>query len=155
MEPLDINALINDTVTLIMPDITARDKSIKLELDSKLSLIQGDRIQLQQVLLNLASNSLEAMEGYKDSHELTIRTSRQDNGMILVEVKDSGCGIPPENLKKLFIHFFTNKPDGLGMGLSISRSIIEAHDGHLDGKNNEEHGATFYFTIPIIAKNDL
>ena len=153
-EPLDINALINDTVTLIMPDITVRDKAIKFDLDTGLPPIQGDRIQLQQVLLNLISNSLEAMEASKDSHELMIRTSRKDNDTILVQVKDSGCGIPAENMKKLFSHFFTNKPDGLGMGLSISRSIVEAHGGQLDAKNNPDRGATFYFTIPVNMKKD-
>ena len=128
-EPLDINTLINDTVTLIMPHITAKNKVIKFELDSNLPMIQGDRIQLQQVLLNLISNSLEAMEESNDSREMLIRTSLKDTDTILVQVKDSGCGIPEENMKKLFAHFFTSKPDGLGMGLSISRSIVEAHGG--------------------------
>ncbi len=148
-ESLDINAVINDTVTLIMPQVTAKDKVVRLELDKGLPLFMGDRIQLQQVLLNLISNSLEAMETSKDSHELMVKTSRHDNDMIMVEVKDSGCGIPEENMKKLFTHFFTNKQDGLGMGLSISRSIVEAHGGHLDAKNNLDHGANFYFTIPV------
>jgi len=153
-EPIEINSLINDTVTLIMPDITARNKTVKFELVTNPPSICGDRIQLQQVLLNLISNSLEAMEGNKDSHELVIRTSHKDNDRIMVEVKDSGCGIPTENVKKLFTHFFTSKQDGLGMGLSISRSIVEAHGGHLEAKNNPVHGATFYFTIPITKKND-
>jgi len=153
-ESLDINVLINDTIKLIMPDITARDKAIKIELDPKLPFIAGDRIQLQQVILNLMSNSLEAMEGSRNSHELQVRTSLKDNSMIFIEVKDSGCGIPVENLKKLFSHFFTSKQDGLGMGLSISRSIVEEHGGHLEGANNPDQGATFYFTIPII-KNEL
>jgi PAS domain S-box-containing protein len=150
---LDINVLINDTVTLILPDITSRDKVVKFELDADLPFIQGDRIQLQQVLLNLISNSLEAMEASKDSHELTIRTSRNGNDTILVQVKDSGSGIKAENMKKLFVHFFTSKPDGLGMGLSISRSIVEAHGGHLEAENNPNRGATFYFTIPINMEN--
>ena len=151
-EPIDINVLINDTVMLIMPDITARDKAVKFELGLELPLIQGDRIQLQQVLLNLISNSLEAMEGLKDSHELLIRTLLKDKQTIMVEVEDSGCGIPVGNMKKLFTHFFTNKPDGLGMGLSISRSIVETHGGLLEAKNNTDRGATFYFTIPLIVK---
>jgi two-component system sensor kinase FixL len=151
-EPLDINALIKDTVTLIMAHITVRNKVLKFELDRNLPVIQGDRIQLQQVLLNLISNSLEAMDGRDDSRELLIRTSRKDADTIMVEVKDSGCGIPEENMKKLFVHFFTNKPDGLGMGLSISRSIIEAHGGRLEAKNNSDRGATFYFTLPIKKK---
>jgi C4-dicarboxylate-specific signal transduction histidine kinase len=151
-EPLNINALINDTVGLIMTHITVRNKVIKFELDSKLPLIQGDRIQLQQVLLNLISNSLEAMEERSDSRELLIRTSRKDTDTIMVQVKDSGCGIPAENMKKLFAHFFTSKPDGLGMGLSISRSIVESHGGRLDVENNPDRGATFYFTIPVDIK---
>jgi len=148
-ETLDINALTNDTATLIMPHITAKNKVIKLELGENLPMIQGDRIQLQQVLLNLISNSLEAMEDEKDSSDLLIRTSLKNADTIMVEVKDSGCGIPEENKPKLFSHFFTSKPDGLGMGLSISRSIVEAHGGHLEAENNPDRGATFYFTIPV------
>jgi len=153
-EPLDISTLINDTVTLIITHITVRNKVIKFQLNGNLPLIQGDRIQLQQVLLNLISNSLEAMEDRSASRELLIRTSRKDSDTIMVEVKDSGCGIPAENLKKLFTHFFTSKPDGLGMGLSISRSIIEAHGGQLEAKNNRDRGATFYFTLPVNGKKD-
>ena len=153
-EPLDINILINDTVALIMTHITVRNKVIKFELGSHLPLIQCDRIQLQQVLLNLISNSLEAMDESSDSCELLIRTLRKDTDTIMVEVKDSGCGIPAENMKKLFAHFFTSKIDGLGMGLSISRSIVEAHGGRLEAKNNPDRGATFYFTIPVGIKED-
>jgi two-component system, LuxR family, sensor kinase FixL len=153
-DPLNINDLINDTVKLIMPHITSRNKAIKFDLKSDLPLIQGDRVQLQQVLLNLISNSLEAMEGGGDSHELVIKTMRKDNHTIRVEVRDSGGGIPAENLKKLFAHFFTSKPDGLGMGLSISRSIMEAHGGSLEGENNPNRGATFYFTFPVNMTND-
>ncbi len=152
-DPLDINALIKDTVTLIMTHITGRNKVIKFDLDSDLPFILGDRIQLQQVLLNLISNSLEAMDASSDSCELFIRTSRKDTDTILVEVKDSGCGIPAENIKNIFTHFFTSKPDGLGMGLSISRSIVEGHGGYLEAKNNSDCGATFYFTIPVNIKN--
>jgi two-component system, LuxR family, sensor kinase FixL len=151
-ERLDINVLINDTVTLIMSHIIVRNKIIKFELSRDLPSIQGDRIQLQQVLLNLISNSLEAMEGNSDSLEVSIKTSRQNGATILVEVKDSGSGIREENMKKLFSNFFTTKPDGLGMGLSISRSIVEAHGGRLEAKNNADHGANFYFTLPISTK---
>lgn len=154
-ETLNINTLVHDTVTLIMPHITAKNKDIKIELDSKLPMIQGDRIQLQQVLLNLISNSLEAMEDSKDSREMLIRTSLKDANTILVQVKDSGCGIPEENKVKLFAHFFTSKQDGLGMGLSISRSIVEAHGGHLEAENNPDRGSTFYFTIPVHIKTNL
>jgi signal transduction histidine kinase len=151
-ELLDINTLIKDTVTLIMAHITVRNKVIKLKLDRSLPFIYGDRIQLQQVVLNLISNSLEAMDVSKASRELSITTLRSSNDMVMVEVTDSGCGIPEENIKKLFVHFFTNKPDGLGMGLSISRSIVEGHGGRLEAKNNPKQGATFYFTLPIHRK---
>jgi len=152
-ESLDINTLIKDTVTLIMTHITVRNKVVKFELDNNLPSIHGDRIQLQQVLLNLISNSLEAMDEKSDSCELLIKTLRKDADMIMVEVKDSGCGIPAENMINIFTHFFTSKEEGLGMGLSISRSIVEAHGGCLDAKNNPDHGATFYFTIPVNTKN--
>lgn len=152
-EPLDINALIYDTVGLILTHVTVSHKVIQLELGSDLPWIKGDRVQLQQVLLNLISNSLEAMEASSDSREMWIRTWCKDTGTIMVEVKDSGCGISAGNMKKLFNHFFTNKPDGLGMGLSISRSIVEVHGGRLEAKNNPDRGATFYFTIPVHMKN--
>ncbi len=154
-ELLNINTLIKDTVSLIMTNITVRNKDVEFDLDQKLPIIRGDRIQLQQVLLNLISNSLEAMEDRSESRELLIRTSSIDADMVLIEVKDSGCGIPTENLSKLFAHFFTSKPDGLGMGLSISRSIVEAHGGRLEGKNNPDCGANFYFTIPVNVKREL
>lgn len=153
LESLDINTLIKDTVTLIMTHITVRNKVLTLKLDSNLALIQGDRIQLQQVILNLISNSLEAMDESSDSRGLLIRTSRQDNSTILVEVKDSGSGISAENMNRLFTHFFTSKPNGLGMGLPISRSIVEAHGGSLNAKNNSDRGATFHFTLPMSLKD--
>ncbi len=149
-EPLDMNAIINETVVLITTDVTVRNKVIKAELAKKLPPIRGDRIQLQQVLLNLISNSLDAMEARDESRQLMIRSSCKNSDTIIVEIEDSGCGIPVENMKKLFKHFFTSKPDGLGMGLSISRSIVEAHGGCLEAKNNPDRGATFYFTVPVI-----
>ena len=148
MKPLDINALINETVLLITTDLNVRNNDLKTELDGGLPLVHGDRIQLQQVLLNLISNSFDAMQNNQGSREMLISSSRKDPETIMVSVKDSGCGIPLQNLPKLFEHFYTSKPDGLGMGLSISRSIVEAHGGHLDVTNNPDRGATFYFTLP-------
>ncbi|MDO8662457.1 MAG: ATP-binding protein [Candidatus Omnitrophota bacterium] len=153
MRLLDINALINETIVIISTDATVRNAVVKTEFDANLPLVRGDRIQLQQVILNLISNSFDAMENSQGEREILIRASRKDSGRIVVEVKDSGCGIPAKNIPKLFTHFFTSKADGLGMGLSISRSIIEAHGGQLDVENNPERGATFYFTIPV-DKND-
>jgi len=153
MKPLDINALIKETVVLIATDATVRNDVLKVELESNLPLIRGDRIQLQQVILNLISNSFDALESSKEEREILIRTKRKDAGTIIVEVKDSGCGISAHNMPKLFTRFFTSKPDGLGMGLSISRSIVEAHGGRLEVKNNPDRGATFYFTIPVGKKD--
>ena len=152
-KPLDINALINDTVILIATDATVRNIFLKLELESELPLVLGDRIQLQQVLLNLISNSFDALESNLSPREILISTSRKDADTVIVAVRDSGCGIPAHNMPKLFTHFFTSKPDGLGMGLSISRSIVESHGGRLDVKNNPDCGATFYFTIPVDKKD--
>ncbi|HSV44048.1 MAG TPA: ATP-binding protein [Candidatus Bathyarchaeia archaeon] len=154
-EPFDINFLINETVVLIGTDVIVRNKSIETDLAADLPRILGDRIQLQQVLLNLISNSLDAMGDNPDSREMLVRTTLQDADTILVEVKDSGCGISARNTAKLFDHFFTSKPDGLGMGLSISRSIVESHGGRLEFKNNPDGGATFYFTLPVGRKDAL
>ncbi|MFA5389209.1 MAG: ATP-binding protein [Candidatus Omnitrophota bacterium] len=153
IKPLDINTLINETIMLIATDAAVRSCVIKTELGVNLPLVHGDRIQLQQVLLNLISNSFDALENSSDPREILIRTSRKDTDSIMVAVKDSGCGIPAQNIPKLFTHFFTSKPDGLGMGLSISRSIVKLHGGQLNVENNPDSGATFYFTIPIDAKD--
>ncbi len=153
MRPIDINALINETVVLITTDLNVRDIVLKLDLDSNLPLVFGDRIQLQQVLLNLISNSFDALEGNQGPREMLIRAIVKDPKTIMVAVKDSGCGVPAQNKPKLFEHFFTTKSDGLGMGLSISRSIVEAHGGRLEVKNNPDRGVTFYFTIPVGAKD--
>ena len=149
MKPIDINALVNDTVVLMTTDLNVRNIVFKIELDSNLPLAHGDRIQIQQVLLNLISNSFDAMEDNQGPREMLIRTSSKDPKMIMLAVKDSGCGILAQNKPKLFEHFFTTKSDGLGMGLSISRSIVEAHGGRLEVENNPDRGVTFYFTIPV------
>ncbi|MBF0123648.1 MAG: PAS domain-containing protein [Candidatus Omnitrophica bacterium] len=149
MKPLDMNALINQTIGLVSADAIIRNDNLKTNLAGDLPIIYGDRIQLQQVLLNLISNSLDAMESNQDSREMVISTSRKDEDTILVAVKDSGSGISEQNIPKIFTHFFTSKLDGLGMGLSISRSIVEAHGGRLEVENNQDRGATFYFTLPV------
>ncbi|MBU1044419.1 MAG: PAS domain-containing protein [Candidatus Omnitrophica bacterium] len=154
MKPLDINTLINDTVMLIATDAAVRHDVLKLELKNELPLICGDQIQLQQVILNLISNSFDALDNGQQIREIIINTSVKDN-MIIVEVRDTGCGIPVKNLPKLFTRFFTSKQDGLGMGLSISRSIVESHGGKLNVKNNPDGGAIFYFSLPIKQKAEV
>ena len=155
IKPLDINKLISETMVLISTDAIVRNVSLKLELESSLPLVGGDRVQLQQVLLNLLSNSFDAMDDNLGPREIVVLTSLKDNNTIRVKVKDSGSGISAENMPKLFTHFFTSKLDGLGMGLSISRSIIESHGGRLNAENNPERGVTFCFTIPVDKKEAL
>jgi len=152
MKPIDINGLINDTVVLIATDANVRGVALKLELASSLPSVRGDRVQLQQVLLNLISNSFDALEQSQPSREIAIRTKRADAGGITVEVADSGSGISAQDMPKLFTRFFTSKPDGLGMGLSISRAIVEGHGGRLAAGAPHGRGAIFYFTIPVNAK---
>ena len=155
MKPIDINSLINETVGLISTDATVRGDLLKIELESSLPFVSVDRVQIQQVLLNLISNSFDALENIQGVREILIRTSRKDAETVIVAVKDSGCGISASNMPKIFTHFFTSKPDGLGMGLSICRSIVEAHGGRLYVENNSDRGVTFYFTIPIGKKDTL
>lgn len=150
----DINELVEHMVTLVAPDAEARHAMIKTRLAGDLPLTVLDSRQIKQVMLNLISNGFDAMENNRESRELLITTARNDNNTVTVAVRDSGSGIPAEYLPRLFTHFFTSKPDGFGMGLSISRSIVEAHGGELKGANNTDRGATFSFTLPFDPKGD-
>jgi signal transduction histidine kinase len=110
-----------------------------------------DRVQIQQLLMNLMVNSLDAMDGVTDRpHVLRIRTSMNESQAVLVSVQDSGIGLSPEQIDRLFDAFYSTKADGMGMGLSISRSIAEAHGGRLWVESNGGHGATFRFTLPTV-----
>ena len=113
-------------------------------------MIPGDRVQLQQVIINLVVNGIEAMQSVTDRpRELVIRSQPDETGRVLVTVTDSGVGISAENADRLFNAFFTTKSSGMGMGLSICRSIVEAHGGRLWATANVPHGATFQFTLPV------
>lgn len=106
-------------------------------------------MQLQQVLMNLMMNSIDAMKNVDGTREITIQSQRAENGHVLISVSDTGVGLPPEKAEQIFDAFFTTKPHGLGMGLRISRSIVESHGGRLWAANNSPHGACFSFTLPI------
>jgi signal transduction histidine kinase len=122
--------------------------SVKTQLADGLALVQGDRVQLQQVLLNLITNAIEAMRGVsQEQRELLISTGNDTNG-VLVEVRDSGPGLAPATVGRVFEAFYTTKPGGLGLGLSICRSIIETHGGRLCATGNVPRGAIFQFTVP-------
>jgi C4-dicarboxylate-specific signal transduction histidine kinase len=148
MTQLDINGVVEEAVTLVQHEALRHGVAIRLELASGLPPVRGDRIQLQQVIVNLAINGMEAMTSVQDRERvLIIRTQRHQSSRVLVAVEDAGIGIEPENVNRVFSAFHTTKPDGLGMGLSICRSIIEAHDGQLWASPNAGSGMMFQFMI--------
>ena len=146
-ELVDINALIRDLVRLIREEAIRRNVSIQLRLGSDLPKTRIDPVQVQQVILNLATNGMDAMMNINGSRELTIRSGTQKPGEIVVAVEDRGTGILPELNKKIFEPFFSTKPHGTGLGLALCRSIVEAHDGRLWVTNAAHGGAVFQFTL--------
>ena len=148
--PLHINEVVDEVLSLVQREMFDHRVSLRKDLASALPMVFVDRIQLQQVIINLVINSIEAMQSVTDRpRELTIR-SRQDGAhQVLVTVKDCGVGIPAENTDRLFSAFFTTKPSGMGMGLSIGRSIVEAHGGSLWAESNLPQGAAFHLTLPV------
>jgi len=153
--PLDINAVVNDVITLLHYELASHRISLRMELAPALCPVLGDRIQLQQVILNLVINGIEAMQPVTDRRrELVIRTRQDDAGKILVEIRDCGTGIAAGNASRLFEAFFTTKSDGMGMGLSICRSIVESHGGRLSASGHAGPGATFQFVLPRHQEGD-
>jgi PAS domain S-box-containing protein len=146
---LEINGAIREVIELTRGEAEKNRVSVRTQLADDLPLIQGDRVQLQQVILNLIVNALQAMSGVGDgARELLISTGAAELDGVLVTVRDSGPGLPPSSLERLFDAFYTTKADGMGMGLSICRSIIEAHGGRLWASENLPRGAVFQFTAP-------
>jgi C4-dicarboxylate-specific signal transduction histidine kinase len=147
--PLDINDLIQGVVRLVTREAQAQGASVRLDLAPALPAVVGDRVQLQQVVINLVINAIQAMASVTARpRELSIRSRQNEAGHVLIEVADSGHGIGSTNLDQLFKAFFTTKPAGMGMGLSICRSIIEAHGGNVWATDNVPSGAVFHFTLP-------
>jgi two-component system, LuxR family, sensor kinase FixL len=146
---LSVNDLIDDVVRLVEREMLDQLVSLRLEVASALPAVLGDRVQLQQVIINLVINAMEAMAAVTGRpRELVIRAHRHEGEQVLIEVRDSGVGIEPQLVDDLFSAFFTTKPNGMGMGLSISRTIIEAHGGRIWATRNSGAGATFHFTLP-------
>ena len=149
-DAVDINAMIFEVIALMRHELHAHGVSAQTALDTELPAVQGDRIQLQQVLLNLMMNAVEAMSGNSSApRELSITSASADAGAVLIIVADSGAGLSAATRERLFEAFHTTKPQGMGMGLAISRSIVEAHGGRLWAADNEPRGAVFQFTLPI------
>ena len=150
MAQVDVNEAVLDVTTLTRSELLKHGVSLQTQLATDLPSIEGDRIQLQQVILNLTLNALEAMSDVDEGpREMRISTGRAAPNGVLVTVRDFGPGLEPKSVDRLFEAFYTTKPDGLGMGLAICRSIIEAHGGRLWATANEPRGAVFQFTIPL------
>jgi PAS domain S-box-containing protein len=149
---LEINGAIREVIGFTRGEVVKNRVSVRAELADGLPLVRGDRVELQQVILNLVMNGIEAMQSVEDRpRELVIRSFEDDTQQVRVSVTDCGVGIPAENADRLFDPFFTTKSSGMGMGLSICRSIMEAHGGRLWATANIPHGATFQFTLPVNA----
>ena len=147
---MNICAAIEEMIEFTRGKIIKSGASIQIRLAEALPWIEGDRVELQQVLLNLIMNALEAMNAVSESErQLYISAALDDTGNVWVSVSDSGPGFASENTEQIFVSFYTTKPTGMGMGLSICRSIIEAHGGRLWASVNRPRGATVQFTLPV------
>jgi PAS domain S-box-containing protein len=149
LEPLDLNEATREVIALSLSELQSNGVMVQSELTDNLPPVSGDRVQLQQVILNLLRNASDAMAGVDDRpRQLTIRTETDEEDRVRLTVQDVGAGLEPQNLEQLFAAFYTTKTDGMGIGLSVSRSIIESHHGRLWAAPNDGPGATFSFSIP-------
>ncbi len=151
---LSLNDVIDQVILLVQREVLNHRVSLRLELARASPLVLGDRVQLQQVTMNLLINGIQAMAAVTDRpRELLVRSQQGEGDHVLIEVQDTGVGIAPENMSQLFNAFFTTKQNGMGMGLSICRSIIEAHGGRIWASGNAGPGATFHFTLPSVRRS--
>jgi signal transduction histidine kinase len=153
-ELVDVNEVIQETVALLRSEATRYSISIRTGLAPEVPSVTADRVQLQQVLMNLVLNGIDAMKDVSGRRELTINSQRGQKGEVVVSVSDTGVGLPPQQIHQLFNAFFSTKPHGTGMGLRISRSIVESHGGRLWAADGVSDGATFHFTLPTHAAID-
>jgi PAS domain S-box-containing protein len=153
-ELVDVNEVIREMIVLLDGETRRYSISVRTELAAHLPQVMGDRVQLQQVLMNLMVNGIDAMKDVDGTRELAIKSRRADNEEVVVSVTDSGVGLPPQQVDEIFNAFFTTKPRGTGMGLRISRSIIESHGGRLWAADNSPRGASFHFALPTKVEAD-
>src|SRR5262249_23641851 len=150
MDRLKIGEAVCEAIALTHGELVKQGVSVQTQLAEGLPHVRGDQVQLQQVIINLTVNAMEAMSGVgQTSRRLLISTGREGSGGVLVSVQDSGPGLDGEDLGRLFDAFYTTKPSGMGMGLSICRSIIEAHGGRIWASRNVGPGATLQFILPV------
>jgi PAS domain S-box-containing protein len=147
-ELVDVNEVIREMIVLLRSEAMRYSISFRMELAEQLPHVVGDRVQLQQVLMNLCINSIDAMKDVDGTRELIVKSERAENEHLMVSVSDTGVGLPQKQTEQIFNAFFTTKPHGTGMGLRISRSIIESHGGRLWAADNSPRGGSFYFTLP-------
>jgi C4-dicarboxylate-specific signal transduction histidine kinase len=147
-ELVDVNEVIREMIDLLWSEATRYNIIVRTELAADPPWVMGDRVQLQQVLMNLVMNAIDAMKDVDGSRELIIKSQRAGNEQLMVSVSDTGVGLPPQEADQIFNAFFTTKLHGAGMGLSISRSIVESHGGRLWAADNSPRGASFCFTLP-------
>jgi C4-dicarboxylate-specific signal transduction histidine kinase len=148
-ELVDVNEVIREMVVLLRGQAIRYSTSMRTEESEGLPQIMGDRVQLQQVLMNLMINAIEAMKDVDGARELAVMSQRTEDEQVMVTVSDTGMGLPPQHADQIFNAFFTTKADGTGMGLRISRSIVESHGGRLWADGNSPRGASFHLTLPI------
>lgn len=152
-EMVDVNEVIQGLIVLLRSQITRYLISVRMELAADLPQVMGDRVQLQQVMMNLMMNSIDAMKDTDGTRELAIKSHRTGNEQLLVCVSDSGVGLPSQQADQIFHAFFTTKPHGIGMGLAICRSIVESHSGRLWAADNSPRGASFHLILPTHSMN--
>jgi C4-dicarboxylate-specific signal transduction histidine kinase len=147
-ELVDVNEVIQEMILLLHNEATRHSVSIRTDLAPNRPKVIADRVHIQQVFMNLMLNGIEAMKDMGSAGELTVKLQQAENGQLLVSVTDTGVGLPAQQADQIFNAFFTTKPHGTGMGLSISRSIVESHGGRLWATANPGRGATFHLTLP-------
>jgi C4-dicarboxylate-specific signal transduction histidine kinase len=151
-ELVDVNEVVREMIVLLRGEATRHSIQVRTELAAELPAVMGDRVQLQQVLMNLMINGIDAMKDVDGARELAVKSQRAENEQLQVSVSDTGVGLPPRQADQIFNAFFTTKPHGTGMGLRISRSIIESHGGRLWAAENSPRGANFCFSLPTEAE---